>query len=217
MELSHFKLQTIYDTLFSEVVKTGIEEFMSQNLDDSEFYYTTEMLWKTDALIGGIGGYCMPADPTKNPFPAGIERELYRPLQYARSDIDICDVRKFARYVVESVGMHLEAACRLLLKEKCSFGNLRFYNTTLGKAAHKIEQLGIFEKDVIDALYNFVTVYNKSKHEINQDETRTRMFNAYDAVVAYFAARVLGLAILQKVGREESFERYEINNKRKYY
>ena len=184
MELSHNELQKIYDTFLSADVKAGIEEVMGQNLDAPEFYYATEMLWKTDALIGGIGGYCMPADPTKNPFPAGIERELYRPLQYARSDIDICDVRKFARYVVESVGMHLEAACRLLLKEKCSFGNLRFYNITLGKAVHKIEQLGIFEKDVIEALYNFVAVYNKSKHEINQDEKRTRMFNVYDAVVA---------------------------------
>ena len=212
MTLSHIELQRTYDHFLGETIKEGIDQFVGQNLDDPDFDYVTEYIWKTDSMIGGIGGYCMPANPVKNPFPAGIKRELYRPLQYARSDIDLCDVRTFARYVIESSGMHLEAVCRLYLKEKLSLGSLRFHNTTLGKAVHKIEKLGEFEEYIIQTLYDFVAVYNRSKHEINQDPSRERMFNAYDAVVSYFVVRVLGSIILQRLGVQESFEYYKINN-----
>lgn len=209
MKLSHIELQKIYDTFLDQEIKKGVERFMDQNLDDLDYEYLADVLWETDFMLGGIGGYCMPPNPVKNPFPAGVERELYRPLQYARSNIDICDVRMQARYIVECLGMHLEAVCRLYLRERCSLGNIRFHNTTLGKAVYKIKQMGEFDTNVINALQNFVAVYNRSKHEINQDEARERMFNAYDAIVAYFAVRVLGIIILQKVGVPESFEMYE--------
>ena len=212
MTLSHIELQRTYDHFLGETIKEGIDQFVGQNLEDPDFDYVTECIWKTDSMIGGIGGYCMPANPVKNPFPAGIKRELYRPLQYARSDIDLCDVRTFARYVIESSGMHLEAACRLFLKEKLPLGELRFNSTTLGRAVQKIEKLGEFEEHIIQALYDFVAVYNRSKHEINQDPSRERMFNAYDAVVSYFVVRVLGSIILQRLGVQESFEYYKINN-----
>lgn len=211
MTLSHIELQRAYDHFLGEKIKEGIEQFVGRNLDDPDFDYVTEIIWTTDSMIGGIGGYCMPADPVKNPFLAGIRRELYRPLQYARSGIDMCDVRKFARQVVENSGMHLEAVCRLYLKEKLSLGSLRVHNTTLGKAVHKIEKIGEFEQHIIQALYDFVAVYNRSKHEINQDPSRDRMFNAYDAVVSYFVVRVLGCIILRRLGVQESLEHYKIN------
>lgn len=208
--LSHNELQKIYGTIFGKGIKGGISDFFAQDMDNEECEHRTEILWKTDALIGGIGGYCMPANPVKNPFPSGVKRELYRPLQYARSSIDMCDVRIFARNVVENSGMHLEAVCRLFLKNTNVLGGLRFQNLTLGKAVHKIEQEKIFDGYVIEALYDFVKVYNRSKHEINQDESKERMFNAEDAVVSYFATRILGVIILQKLGIDESFHVYEI-------
>lgn len=207
--VSHNELYRIYSTLFEDDIKSGISEFFLQDMNNKEYIYETDVLWKADSLIGGIGGYCMPADPVKNPFPCGIKRELYRPLQYARSSIDICDVRIFARQVVENCGMHLEAVCRLFLKNTNVLGALRFQNLTLGKAVHKIEKEQIFADCVIDSLYDFVKVYNRSKHEINQDETKDRMFNAEDAIVSYFATRILGVIILQKLGISESFEMYK--------
>ena len=39
---------------------------------------------------------------------------------------------------------------------------------------------------------------------------RERLFNAYDAVVAYFAARVLGVIILRELEIEESLKKYRI-------
>ena len=81
---------------------------------------------------------------------------------------------------------------------------------TLGKAVHRIEQEKVFDETVIEALYDFVKVYNRSKHEINQDETKLRMFNAEDAIISYFTVRILGIILLQKLGVEESFQRYRI-------
>lgn len=210
MTISHDELQNIHDKIFGEEIKQGINEFMNQELDNDEHFYLTDCLWKVDCSIGGIGAYCMPANPVKNPFPAGEARALYRPLQYARSNIDICDVRLQARYVIESVGMHLEEACRLYLRAYSILGGLGHNHTTLGKAVRKIEQMGNLDENIIDALFEFVAVYNRSKHEINQNTGRERMFNAYDAIVAYFAARVLGITILREIGVRESFCKYEI-------
>lgn len=98
----------------------------------------------------------------------------------------------------------------MFLKNTNVLGGLRFQNLTLGKAVHKIEKEKIFDDYVIEALYDFVKVYNRSKHEINQDETKDRMFNVEDAVVSYFATRILGVIILQKLGIDESFYVYEI-------
>lgn len=36
------------------------------------------------------------------------------------------------------------------------------------------------------------------------------LFSTDDAIVAYFATRILGVSILQKLGREESFKVYDI-------
>lgn len=208
--ISHVELIKIYNAIFPENVKNGIADFFMQDLEDKKLDYETRMLWETDSLIDGIGGYCMPPDPVKNPFPSGIKRELYRPLQYARSSIDMCDVRIFARQVVENSGMHLEAVCRMFLKNTAILGGIRFQNLTLGKAVHRIEQEKVFDETVIEALYDFVKVYNRSKHEINQDETKVRMFNAEDAIISYFTVRILGIILLQKLGVEESFQRYRI-------
>lgn len=167
------------------------------------------MLWEIDALIGGVGGYCLPSSSSKNPYPAWIERELYRPLQYAKEEIDLGYGRVNARYIIDMCGMHLEAACRLLVMNSV-LDEFRFSNCTLGKAVHRIEKKKLLDGNVIQALYDFVQIYNRSKHEVNQDETRERLFSTDDALVAYFATRILGVSILQKLGREESFKVYDI-------
>lgn len=211
-KLSHSELINIYDNFLNEDIKECIKEFLTQDLENENFDYSSEMIWNMDAKIEGIGAYCMPANPVRNPFPAGIKRALYRPLQYARSSIDLCDIRIFAREVIKNAGMHLEAACRLYIQETNILGQMRFSNSTLGKAVHVIEKEGVIEQKIIDALYDFVKIYNRSKHEINQDMTKDRMFNAADALVAYFAVRMIGVFLLQKINVEESFGYYKSNN-----
>ena len=207
--ISHKELMNLYNKLFDETVKEGISEFLRQDFDNRDEKYKTDMLWKIDALIGGVGGYCLPSSSSENPYPAGIERELYRPLQYAKEEIDVGYGRVNARYIIAMSGMHLEAACRLLLMNSV-LDEFRFSNCTLGKAVHRIEKKKLLDGNVIQALYDFVQIYNRSKHEVNQDETRERLFSTDDVIVAYFATRILGVSILQKLGREESFKVYDI-------
>ena len=106
-------------------------------------------------------------------------------------------------------GMHLEAACRLLLMNSI-LDEFRFSNCTLGKAVHRIDKKKMLDDNIIQALYDFVQIYNRSKHEVNQDETRERLFSTDDAIVVYFATRILGVNILQKLGRVESYKVYDI-------
>lgn len=207
--ISHKELMDLYNKLFDEAVKEGINEFLRQDFDNKDEKYKTDMLWEIDALIGGVGGYCLPSSSSNNPYPAGIERELYRPLQYAKEEIDLGYGRVNARYIIDMCGMHLEAACRLLVMNSV-LDEFRFSNCTLGKAVHRIEKKKLLDGNVIQALYDFVQIYNRSKHEVNQDETRERLFSTDDAIVAYFATRILGVSILQKLGREESFKVYDI-------
>lgn len=207
--ISHKELMDLYNKLFDEAVKEGINEFLRQDFDNKDEKYKTDMLWEIDVLIGGVGGYCLPSSSSKNPYPVWIERELYRPLQYAKEEIDLGYGRVNARYIIDMCGMHLEAACRLLVMNSV-LDEFRFSNCTLGKAVHRIEKKKLLDGNVIQALYDFVQIYNRSKHEVNQDETRERLFSTDDAIVAYFATRILGVSILQKLGREESFKVYDI-------
>lgn len=211
MELSHKELKYLNDNLLPDNVKHGIELFFQQDIDDLNYYYVTDCLWKTDQELGGIGAYAMPSDPCKNPFPGGEKRSLYRSLQYARSSIDICDVRRFARDVIRNSGMHLEAVCRKYIDGRPEKFRERLpKHTMLGKAIQKINIKEEIEPIIKESFEQFVTIYNMSKHEINQDESRERMFNAKDAIVFYFSARILGLYLLQRMNCEDSFRQYEI-------
>ncbi len=209
MDISYPELQQLYDTILPESIKITIKDFIGE-MEQYDDQYNCAILWIADQEIGGIGGYCMPASPVKNSFPGGLKRELYRPLQYARSDIEICDVRLNTRDVVLMCGMHLESVCRLYLKSRMSLGTLKFSNTTLGKAVQQIQTMKEIDFDTINGLFNYVKVYNRSKHEINQDDSRERLFNVFDAVVGYFSARILGLNILKILAIKESYEFYDV-------
>jgi hypothetical protein len=211
MELSHPELVELYDNFIPEEVKEGVNQFFEQDIDNADYWYDSECIWITDQKLGGMGAYAMPSSPTKNPFPGGEQRSLYRPLQYARSSIDICDVRLFARNVIENSGMHLEAVCRKYIDNRPEFMK-RFVpkQTTLGKATSIIEKNSSIDRKYVDAMYQFVKIYNLSKHEINQDESRVRMFNAKDAIVSYFVVRIIGLYFLGLLDVSESKKSYEI-------
>lgn len=209
MIITHEPLIYLFNTILNDSIRLCINNFILSVTNDNE-NYETQNLWIEDQKIGGMGGYAIPPNPVKNPFPCGIERSLYRPLQYARSDIDLCDIRFHARYVIQNSGMHLETICRLVLREYKVLGNLRFNNTTLGKSIQLIKKLNIFSEVIITGLENFDKIYNLSKHEVNQDESRERLFNAFEAITAYFSARVIGIVILRKLCYPRSNEVYKI-------
>lgn len=57
-----------------------------------------------------------------------------------------------AIYIVQNCGMHLEIICRIILQTHKDFGDLRFHNTTLGKAIQLVKGLNIVDSNIIIAL-----------------------------------------------------------------
>lgn len=198
----------IFEALFSKEQQTQIQTFLDDVKPDPEDKYSTDILWQLDQEIGGIGGYCMPSNPVKNVFH-GFDRELFRPLQYARSQIHYCDIRFNARHVVHYSGMHLEAVARLFSqKNKIYF--FSFLPPTLGTATNKIIKSNLLDKTICDFLLQFIPLYNRAKHEVNMDDERLHLFSEADAIVCYFAARIIGQAILAKLKYPISLNKYPI-------
>jgi len=168
---------------------------------NSDGKYDLTKLWALDASLGGIGGYCLPAEPAYNPFPGGHARRLYRPLQYARTNMQLLDLDYTSRYVIQNVGMHLEAAAKLMLAEQVFLGKLK--NKPLGAAAESLCRRGLLAEACCEGLRLLIPLVNHSKHEVNQDEERDGSFVPADALIVYIAGRILGLEMLSQLNRTD--------------
>ena len=192
----------LYTHVLNEQQRQIVRETIIE-IDEKDKNYSLEKFWDADKKIGGLGGYNLPKNPINNPFPYGIKRSIFRPLQYAASEMDIRDIRYGARYIVQYAGMHLEATTKFYLIMNLRLGKLRNYNATLGKVVHKLDQLKLLGEKTIEGLFVFIRLYNKSKHEVNMDRTRERLFSVSDALVVYLAARILGKRILLEIHPKE--------------
>jgi len=192
-----------------EVVQRTIQE-----IKESPESYNIDFFWELDASIGGIGGYCMPFDPTLNPFPTGIGRSLFRPLQYAASDIEMRkDIYFHARHAVQDAGLHLEMASGFVLyraDNKIGKFILQFKKLTLGQFINELTKRKLLQQHLIEPLKLFVELYNKSKYVVNQDEEREKLFSPTDALIGYISARILGKELLKPYYPEilKSIEEY---------
>jgi len=63
--------------------------------------------------------------------------------------------------------------------------------------------LRLLDDRTVECLYVIIRLYNKSKHEVNQDSTRDRLFTVSDALVVYLASRIIGNEILEKIDSTE--------------
>ena len=189
------------DCLLNSEQKEIIER-ATKEIYDKPGAYELDFFWKFDSSIGGIGGYCMPFNPTVNPFPGGIGRTLFRPLQYAAGDIecnkDLWNNYRSARSAVNDSGQHLEAVAEYLITRTTSILNpARVKKSMLGKSIHYLAKNGTLSSGRVEQLEHFTRLYNKSKHEVNQDEERERQFYPSDALVSYISARILGVELLK--------------------
>lgn len=179
--------------------RAAILEILRANAD-IDGRYDMRGLWELDLNIGGIGAYCLPASPVHNPFPGGHSRDVYRPLQYARSQMEIQRILYNTRYVVQNIGMHLEACLRLLIKEQLPIARLTGGGKTLGAVIKKACDNNLLTKDYCLGLSLLLPLVNASKHEVNQDYERDTYFSPADAIVCYVAARKLGFEVLSSMG-----------------
>ncbi len=188
------EIQNLAETILS-VKQIELIQSTLDNIKNNPKAYSIYEFNKLDESVGGVGGYCLPINPIYNPFPHNFIREVFRPLQYAYSDI-FYGIINHSRFSVWMSGLHLESTVRIILKSKCFLGNLRYYNTTLGKAVFKLKQLNILPDSTIQALFAFIPVLNKAKHDINMDDSRARLFLPSDALFSYIIARILGLELI---------------------
>jgi len=205
--------EKLLNLLLTDSQKEIIERALHEIKENPESY-NIDFFWELDASIGGIGGYCMQFNPTRNPFPTGIGRSLFRPLQYAASDIEIGkDVYFHARHAVQDAGLHLEMASGFVLyRADNRIGKfiLQFKKLTLGQSINELTKRKLLQQHLIEPLKLFVELYNKSKHEVNQDEERERLFSPADALIGYISARILGKELFKPYYPEilKSIEEY---------
>lgn len=197
--------------IFDENQRIKLNSIIEQIKFEGEDYKTID-LWKFDQTIGGIGGYCQGCNPARaNHFQGTEFRNVYRCLQYVRSHFDILNINDTARYAIEDCGHHLEEAIKLYLKINRKIKWLQVCRYPLGKLIEYISKKHIFEEDVVSKLKLFVGIYNISKHEILSDDELDRTFHADDAIIYYFACRIIGKKILLEIDEERASGVYEIN------
>lgn len=197
--------------IFNEEQKNKIN-LIIQEIESQGSNYKTNKLWEFDQTLGGIGGYCQGCDPAKaNHFQGTEFRNIYRSLQYIRSDFDLCNINDVARYTIENCGHHLEEIIKLYLKKNKKLRWLKTNRYPLGKLLKYVTENNIFTDEVIRKLRLFVGIYNISKHEILSNDELDRTFHVDDAIVCYFASRIVGKEILLEIDPERVRETYEID------
>lgn len=201
------RLYEIFDENQRNKINLIIHQIESQGSN-----YKTNKLWEFDQTLGGIGGYCQGCDPANaNHFQGTEFRNVYRCLQYVRSNIDILDINYTARYIIQECGHHFEETIKLYLKKTNKFSLMKVYKYPLGKLLQYVIDKKTFNENIINQIKLFVDLYNISKHEILSDESLDRTFHADDAIICYFGTRIVGKEILLIIDNEREKETYEIN------
>lgn len=139
------KLYEVFNEDKKNRINSIIREIESQGTD-----YKTTKLWKFDQTLGGIGGYCQGCDPAReNYFQGTVFRNVYRCLQYVRSDIDILDINCTARYIIQNCGHHFEEAIKLYLKRTNKIRLIKAYKYPLGKLLQYVTDKKYYEKKLL--------------------------------------------------------------------
>lgn len=176
-----------------------IIERATKEIEDKPDAYDLDFFWRLDS---SIGGYCMPFNPTVNPFPGGIGRTLFRPLQYAAANIEwnkgLFNIYVNARSAIEFSGMHLETVMKYVIqKTEPLLYIINYSKSALGKSINFLEQREKAPHGLTKPLKLCANLYNRSKHDTNQDEERERLFLPEDALVSYISTRIFGVELLK--------------------
>jgi len=166
------------------------------NLVDYNYDEFIDFFWKFDAEIGEIGGYSFSPDP-KGPAPIakGVGRELFRPLQYARSEFEMHSYPN-GRYILDDLGLHLEIVMKFILTKKIINRLKKINRKTLGTLYHSYFKSEIKDIDINENIKDFITIYNRAKHTVNMDPNRERNISIYDGIISYIFIRKLSNELL---------------------
>lgn len=147
-----------------------------------------EKIWKYDQSLKGLGGYACPLNVIVNPFNQFNEyRNVFRSLQYARSDMYI---GSRARFVITDSGLHIESLIKILVSKN---SKLKFIKNTrmLGKNISFLS-----DKNILDT-----------------DHKNNITFDYDDGIIFYFACRKIGNELLKILDHHTYNKSYKISFK----
>lgn len=154
-----------------------------------------------DNAIGGatIDRLLVPTDHGYTcDLPMG-DRPIYRPLQYALSEIISGSL---PRYSILMSGLHLEG----VLKKKYRGILPRLEHAPLGKIVDQVKSRSLLEINLISQLQMVARVVNTAKHDFSEEAVRlkapgrgveSQVFTVVEAVWMYFICRKIGFRLMQ--------------------
>ena len=167
-----------------------------------------EKIWKYDQSLKGLGGYACPLNVIVNPFNQFNEyRNVFRSLQYARSDMYI---GSRARFVITDSGLHIESLIKILVSKN---SKLKFIKNTrmLGKNISFLSDKNILEYKLCYKIKHLTNLYNLAKHDTDHKNNIT--FDYDDGIIFDFAGRKIGNELLKILDHHTYNKSYKISFK----
>lgn len=186
--------------LFKKFAKIIDKEYMNKEKQ--------RVIWEFEQKIGGLGGYATPLNPTVNPFNRlGDYRNVFRSLQYARSDMYYCNR---ARHIIIDAALHVETLVKLTLS-KNKMIKFIYNKREFGRNIEQLYNEGIINDDLYDRLNYLRKLLNYAKHDT--DPNRDNTFDFEDAIIFYFECRIVGNKLLELLNHDSYRKVYEIDDR----
>ncbi len=166
-------------------------------------------LYEVDKMIGGFGAHNVDINPEGLRITGAYleeDRDIFRSIQYCSRTILESLTQLDSRYLVDMSGAHVEDVLKRYLshlRPNSRPGSLGVTLTTLMKSKFSLEAPA---RQLLDQANTLNQAYVLAKHEFARHalpagdphslDADTHTFSFDDAMVAYFAARILGLAMM---------------------
>ena len=199
--------RTILNNYYSDNDKKIFEKFAKIITENYRDKMEQGKIWKYDQQLGGLGGYAAPLNPVKNPFnKLGEYRNVFRSLQYARSDMYCC-IR--ARHIIIDAALHVETLTKLTLSKNKAIKFI-YNKREFGKNIEQLYDEGIISNELYERLNNLRKLLNYAKHDTDPNKDNT--FDSEDAIIFYFEVRNVGNELLKILKHPTCGIVYSIND-----
>lgn len=184
--------RTIVNNYYDEETKKLFCKFAKIIENDYQNKEIQREIWKYDQSIGGFGGYAAPLNSTVNPFNRlGDYRNVFRSLQYARSDMFYCTR---PRHIIMDTALHVETLVKLVASNN-KIMKFIYNHRELGKNISQLYKENIIDDELYERLDYIRRILNYAKHDT--DPNRDNTFDYEDAIVFYFECRYVGNKLLK--------------------
>lgn len=184
--------RTIVNNYYDEETKKIFCKFAKIIEKDYQNKETQREIWKYDQSIGGFGGYAASLNPIINPFNRlGDYRNVFRSLQYARSDMFYCTR---PRHIIQDTALHVETLVKLVASNN-KIMKFIYNHRELGKNIYQLYKENVINDELYERLDYLRRILNYAKHDTDPNSDNT--FDYEDAIIFYFESRYVGNKLLK--------------------